>query len=110
MEQQMTMMKKVWEKETIQNLLKTNDMMVMKSLIELWKKQTHQEQTSESTIEFNGVGFNYVDAPFLTSLAEQADKYFKNEGPRLTQKQIECARKALWKYSNQLTAIANNKI
>lgn len=104
------MSKKKWTKKQISELLENNDIMVERSIIQLWKKQTAEERATESTIEFNGVGFNGVDALFLTSLANHINNSNYQEGDRLTAKQRAAARIALKKYVGQLTKIANKEI
>ena len=44
-----------WNKENISNLLLTNDRMVVKSLIDLYKKQTVDERRTESTTTRNKI-------------------------------------------------------
>ena len=94
---------KIWTKEEILHLIKTNEMMVGKSLLKLYGKQTPDEQAAHSTRYQNKVGFNGVDANFLSSLAEFYDKY-----GRLSEKQLVYARKKLRKYAVQLVKMANN--
>lgn len=93
---------RVWTAEEIKNLIQTNDKVLYGALKKLYGCQTKAEQTSESTQEHNGVGFNAIDAPFLSSLAESLNKY-----GRLTDKQKAAARKRLVKYNAQLTKLAN---
>lgn len=95
-------MSRVWTKEEIKNLIQTNDKMVALSLKQLYNYQTEYERTSHETTENNGVGFNGVDAPILTSFT-----LFYLEKGYLSPKQTEIARKKLIKYSGQLTKIAN---
>lgn len=94
---------RVWTKEEIKNLIATNDKMVCVSLKKLYSYQTELERNCHETQESNGVGFNGVDAPILTSFAQ-----FYLERGYLSQKQIAIARKKLAKYAGQLTSIANN--
>lgn len=95
-------MSRVWTKDEIKNLIQTNDRMVALSLKQLYNYQTECERATHETSENNGVGFNGVDAPILTSFA-----VFYMERGYLSPKQIEIARKKLIKYSGQLTKIAN---
>ena len=94
--------KKVWSKEEIKDLLSSNDTMVGRSLIQLYNKQTSDEQTSMCTKYTNHRGFNGVDAHILSSFTEQYQR--KNW---LSEKQLYLARKKLGKYVGQLTKIAN---
>ena len=91
-----------WSKEDIKNLLLVNDRAVMKAIITIYNLQTDSEQNSDETYDANGVGFNGVDAPFLSSLAKQ----ILSKG-YLTPKQMTYGRKKILKYANQLLNIAN---
>ena len=72
------------------------------AIVALFRNQTADEQCTGETRELNGVGFNGLDAPFMTSLAE----WILN-GRHLTPKQCAVARRKLVKYAGQLTRIAN---
>lgn len=93
-----------WNKEDIWTILRTNDDQLGRALVALYNRQTEDEQQTSNTSERNGQGFNGVDAPFLSSLAEQ----YIRKG-RLTEKQADAARKAIKKYIGQLTEIANER-
>lgn len=95
-------MAKIWTIEEIKTLVLTNDKMVARSVVVLYERQTASEQSAQETHERNGVGFNGVDAPILSSFAE-----FYKARNYLTEKQVALARKKLTKYARQLTAIAN---
>lgn len=97
-------MAKVWTIEEIKELVLTNDKMVVRSVVVLYEQQTASEQASHETCERNGVGFNGVDAPIMSSFAE----FYKERG-YLSNKQIAIARKKLVKYSHQLVTIANSR-
>lgn len=96
---------KTWTKDEILSLIKTNDKMVIRSVLKLYDYQTDREKLNMSTGEENGVGFNKYDSPFLTSIAQQIKKNYQ-----LTTKQINVVRKKLLKYAGQLTRIANYEI
>lgn len=91
-----------WTKEQIKQVLDQNDDQVARALVRLYARQTADERTTKTTNETNGQGFNGVDAPFLSSLAEQ----YIRKG-YLTERQTQTARKSIQKYIGQLTAIAN---
>lgn len=95
---------RTWTKEEIKNLILTNDRMVGLSLKQLYNCQTADEQASHETNHQNGMGFNGVDAPILTSFA-----VFYMERGYLSPRQLVIARKKLVKYSGQLTRLANNR-
>ena len=94
--------KRVWSEEEIKDLIQTNDKVLYGALKKLYACQTADEQISGETKEQNGVGFNGVDAPILTSFCE-----FLNKTGFLTPKQKNLARKKLVKYNKQLTKLAN---
>lgn len=81
-----------------------NDRMVALSLKQLYNCQTEDEKLDGETTECNGMGFNGVDAPILTSFA-----MFYLERGYLSNKQLVIARKKLIKYSGQLARLANNQ-
>lgn len=93
---------KIWTIEEMKNLIATNDTVLYRSLIVLYNGQTADEKACGETTHNNGVGFNGVDAPILTSFAE-----FLIRARFLTQKQKDLARKKLPKYVKQLVRIAN---
>ena len=81
-------------------MLQEEDAWLIRGMKKIFEYQTEAEQRAHNTIEDNGVGFNGVDAGFLTSLVEQHNKRGK-----LSPKQIEAARKAMKKYAGQLSRI-----
>ena len=89
-------------REEIQEKLRTNDSVVIWSLVKLYERQTRDEQAAERTIERNNAGFNAFDSDFCSSLVKQI-----LNGKTLTPKQIAAARKLLPKYSAQLAEIAS---
>ena len=96
---------RVWTVEEIRDRLQNSDKMVSRSLIKIYEKQTEDERSAELTKHRNGMGFNAKDAKFGTSLAKVVEK-----GGRLSERQITYARKMLFKYSGQLTKIANSEV
>lgn len=92
----------MWTEEKIVELINNNDKMVVKSLMKLYEYQTADEQECGEASWENGVGFNGVDAPIMSSFAE----FYKKSG-FLSKKQIAIARKKLIKYRKQLVKIAN---
>ena len=95
-------MKQKWTKEEIRELLEQNDKAVVRGLVVLYSRQTPEEQSEDRTVEKNNVGFNALDAAFLSSLARYAEKR-----GMLTEKQMPYARKRMLKYAGQLARIAN---
>lgn len=94
---------KTWTEEEIKNLIQVNDKVLYGALKKIYAEQTADEKASGQTNHQNGVGFNGVDAPILSSFAE-----FLNKTGFLTPKQRAIARKKLIKYTKQLTRLANN--
>ena len=93
---------RTWTEEEIKNLIQTNDTVLYGALKKLYACQTADEQNAGETREQNGVGFNGVDAPIMSSFCE-----FLNKTGFLTPKQKAIARKKLVKYNKQLTKLAN---
>lgn len=94
--------KRVWTEEEIKSLIQSNDKVLYGALKKLYACQTADEQSDGETHEQNGMGFNGVDAPILSSFCE-----FLNKTGFLTPKQKMLARKKLVKYNKQLTKLAN---
>ena len=88
---------KTWNKESIKNLILTNDKAVYRALLLLYSFQTEEEKYLEVTKTVNGKGFNKLDTEQLSSFARQI-----LGGKHLTQKQLYVARYKLVKYSNQI--------
>ena len=91
-----------WASKEIRDRLLSSDRMVATSLMKLFERQTEFERVAEYTKDRNGVGFNSVDAPILTSFAKQYQTTLW-----LSDRQIALARRKLLKYVNQLCQIAN---
>jgi hypothetical protein len=67
------------------------------ALLRLYSFQTPHEKTAGRNSEYNGAGFNKVDAPLLSSIAEGCKRYGK-----VTPKQDNILILKLPKYSKQL--------
>lgn len=93
---------RIWTEDEIKNLVQNNDKVLYRALRKLYACQTADEQDAGETKEHNGMGFNGVDAPILSSFCEFLDKT-----GFLTPKQKVIARKKLVKYNKQLTKLAN---
>ena len=99
------------DKQSIVELLKTNDKAVARALVVLNERQTWTEQSAEQTINCNGVGFTPADARLGSSMA----KFYQARG-YLTEKQLAYWRKPnvrgvprICKYAGQLLEIAKSK-
>ncbi len=93
-------MKTIDEKEAILQAIATNKVAVARSIKAIYQYQTTSEQSSKSTSEENGMGFNAFDAEFLSSLAQS---YNANGG--LTERQVEAGRKKIVRYIRQLEGV-----
>jgi len=93
-------------KQYILDLLLTDDRALWKGLYTIYQYQTEEEKDCEDTVYDNGVGFNALDARFLSSLAEQYEQNDKRIG---TIGQTTALRKRLTKYANQLRIVADYK-
>lgn len=70
---------------------------VLNSLLLLYQFQTQDEKINDSTFHRNGVGFNSIDAPVLTSISKQLLKR-----GTITQSQYDLICALLPKYTNQI--------
>ena len=98
-------------KDTIVQLLATNDKAVARALVVLNERQTRDEQLSEDTRYLNGEGFTPADARMGTSMAT----FYAKRG-YLSPKQVAHWRKPnvkgvqrIAKYAGQLLEIAKAK-
>jgi hypothetical protein len=74
------------------------------AVLAIFKRQTADEQATNSTNNNNSMGFNGLDAEFGSSLAKNITKYGK-----LTPNQAGYARKLIGKYWAQLVEVAEAK-
>jgi hypothetical protein len=92
-----------WDKQKILNLIETGNRIILyKMLRALYDRQTWTERAAQTTADHNRMGFNAFDAPFLSSVAEQAERY-----KTLTPGQAGPVARRLRKYAAQLAEIAN---
>jgi hypothetical protein len=96
---------KEWNKDKIWEYIQASDRWMVHSLMAIYKRQTPREQSNATTIEDNGVGFNGVDAGFMTGMVE-----WYNKKGFFTDKQKAYIRTKLKKYCGQLEKIANHEI
>jgi hypothetical protein len=78
----------IWNRESIENLIQTNNKAVEKAIIHIFNRQTSDEQSSEDTKYHNNKGFTPADAEIFSSFA----KFYYRTG-FLTPKQIAYARR-----------------
>lgn len=91
-----------WDKESIKELLLTNDTAVKRAIGVLYSFQTEDEKEVDLTIHPNKKGFDAWDARELSKLAK---KMHSTDG--VSQEEINCVRPRLLKYANQLARVAN---
>lgn len=102
-----------WTKEMIRERLageKMDTRLIERAIVELWKRQTADEQISKDTSHSNGMGFTGADAFILTAFAEWIQKCHKPEGQKLSPKQLAIATKKLPKYAGQLLIVHQEKM
>jgi len=87
-------------KDFIKNQLATNPTWAVKALVKIYERQTIDEQSSQSTKENNGIGFNGLDANILSSFAEQV-----NKGRNLSVKQMTIVYKKMPRYWKQVASL-----
>lgn len=104
----------IWTVDAMRVSINTNDWAVIRAVELLYAKQTADEKAAQQTEEHNNVGFNGVDAPFLSSLGEQiiqwrrTPEHARRYPKPLSVKQIAKARTKVGKYARQLTTIVND--
>jgi hypothetical protein len=91
-----------WTKEHIQHLLLNSDKAVGRALLQIYARQTEDEQRSKDTRHHNSMGFSGVDGEFLSDIAERYKRY-----NTLTEKQLAIVRRKMLKYWKQLLEIAS---
>ena len=91
---------RIWGKDRIQKLILTSDLMVYKSLMLIYARQTADEQRIQATTDYNTVGFTGCDGEILSSFAEGYQKFGK-----LSEKQMAIARPKMKKYWRQLLEV-----
>ena len=93
---------KTWTIEEIRELLKESDQAVARAILAIYNRQTEDEKIVKETSASNGIGYNGVDANFMSSLAQ----FYQSKG-FLSSGQLKYGRKKIMKYAGQLTEIAN---
>ena len=89
--------------DQIKERLKTDDEFMCRSLITLYRFQTNTEKETLSSHYRNNMGFNALDAQFLSSVAE-----FLLDRGYLTDKQKQLVRSKITKYSSQIRNVCAN--
>lgn len=86
-----------WTQADVRDLLVKSEAAQIRALLLLYSMQTEHEKMLGRTGEFNGIGFNKVDAEILSSFA----RGYKNRG-YLTPKQYGVLGKRIPKYAGQI--------
>lgn len=94
---------KQWKKY-LQSLMQYPTMLKASILI-IYKNQTQDEKDSRGTLHKNGVGFNQVDAAYLTTLAKEL-----KDGKPFTMTDYKKASNKMKKYWKQLMVEAKIKL
>lgn len=84
--------------------LETDPVWAARALIKIYQFQTLDEQKSQSTVYYNGVGFTGTDGQILSSIARQLIKY-----GRISEKQMNIVMKKMPKYWNQIIKISDKE-
>ena len=92
-------------REYLQNLVRTNDRALVKSILVIYERQTEEEKHSGQTTEHNGKGFGKIDSEFFTQIVVQL-----KHGYPLTDRQIAVARNKMPKYWRQLMQVSKAKM
>jgi predicted NAD/FAD-dependent oxidoreductase len=96
-------------RESMLARLADSNSVVCWAVVQLYKRQTADEQRQGVTSHSNGQGFTAIDAQFGTSLAKQilTNEQTKRYPQHLSDKQLGAARKMLRKYASQLASVVN---
>lgn len=95
---------KQW-KAYIQGLLKENDEAVKQALVRLYNCQEQDEMRDKKSVHENGIGFNKVDAYYLSKSAEKVLR-----GLQLPEWELNTCRWSIMKYWRQLTEMSKKKL
>lgn len=95
---------KQW-KAYIQGLLKENDEAVKQALVRLYNCQEQDEMRDKKSVHENGVGFNKVDAYYLSKSAEKVIR-----GKQLSESELNACRWSIMKYWRQLTEMSKKRL
>ena len=102
-----------YTKEFVAQQLAADNKWLIRGILAIYARQTDAERCAGLTKEHNGMGFNGVDSPILSSFAEQI-KNWDSLNPThrrfptpLSTRQTTVARKLMLKYARQLSEIAN---
>ncbi len=95
---------KQW-KNYLKELIKHNDRAVIRGVIQIYNRQTFDEQVEQESNVVNGIGFNKNDAPFMSTVAIAFIS-----GKEVDKKTFEIARNKLVHYWKQLMQISKESL
>lgn len=95
---------KQW-KNYLKELIKHNDRAVIRGVIQIYNRQTFDEQVEQESNVVNGIGFNKNDAPFMSTVAIAFIS-----GKEVDKKTFEIARNKLIHYWKQLMQISKESL
>lgn len=96
------MAQKTWTRTEIETLITTSDRAVERAMVAIWKRQTEDEQATETTRHHNGIGFSGWTARSGSYFAQ-----WVQSGRTLSGKHLAKARKIALHHAGQLTDFAN---
>ena len=103
----------MWTKDSIQNLLATNNLAVERAVVAIYDRQTQDEKRDSDTKHDNFRGFRANHAPTLSYFARIILKGWKQDGHKnrahLNPNKLAKARRFMMQYHRQLAEIANGK-
>lgn len=91
-----------WNRDKIDNLLRTNDRAVYRAIVALYHRQTTDEKARQDTLHRNRVGFSAAHARRATYYAQLV-----LAGRTLYPRALAKARQIVLRHSKQLVDIAN---
>jgi hypothetical protein len=94
-------MEKEMSKHQIKQKIQTDARWACRAVLTLYNQQTQDEQYLRSTVHNNRMGFNGIDAPILSSIAQQLQA-----GRTMSQAQMAIIYRKVGKYAGQLHRLA----
>lgn len=98
------MTQRTWTRTEIETLINTSDRAVGRAMVAIWRRQTQDEQATETTRHHNGIGFSGWTA--------RSGSYYAGwvlSGRQLTGRHLDRARRIALHHAAQLTRIANGE-
>lgn len=92
-------------KAYLQNLVKTNDKALLRSILVIYNNQTDEEQVTGESTEENDVGFTKWDAKEMTAIAKKIQRH-----EALTKGELAKSRNKMCKYWKQLMVVSQKTV